>query len=65
MNAQHTPAPRWFKSSHSTAQGGDCVETAAMAAAMAVRDSKDIARGTFVVPASSWSSLTSTLKATG
>ncbi|WP_030174330.1 DUF397 domain-containing protein [Spirillospora albida] len=32
---------RWRKSSHSTGQGGDCVEVAGIASTVAVRDSKD------------------------
>ena len=31
----------WFKSSHSGAEGGQCVEVAASAGAVHVRDSKD------------------------
>ncbi|WP_329314289.1 DUF397 domain-containing protein [Streptomyces sp. NBC_01262] len=33
--------PRWFKSSYSAGQGTECVETAFVAAGVAVRDSKD------------------------
>ena len=32
---------RWRKSSHSGPQGGECVEVAAVAPVVAVRDSKD------------------------
>ncbi|MFB4305857.1 DUF397 domain-containing protein [Actinomadura sp. GTD37] len=32
---------RWRKSSHSDQHGGECVEVAALALAVAVRDSKD------------------------
>lgn len=32
--------PYWFKSSHSGSGGGDCVEVAAVAGAVYVRDSK-------------------------
>ncbi|GLW67467.1 hypothetical protein Arub01_57100 [Actinomadura rubrobrunea] len=35
----------WRKSSHSTAQGGDCVEVASFPKAIAVRDSKAPERG--------------------
>ncbi|WP_404816418.1 DUF397 domain-containing protein [Streptomyces thermolineatus] len=31
----------WFKSSYSSGEGGDCVEVAASAGAVHVRDSKD------------------------
>ena len=33
----------WFKSSYSGAEGGDCIEVAASAGAVHVRDSKDVA----------------------
>ncbi|MFF2963139.1 DUF397 domain-containing protein [Streptomyces sp. NPDC057963] len=36
---------RWFKSSYSGSDGGDCVEVAADAGAMYVRDSKVAADG--------------------
>ncbi|MFC4053971.1 DUF397 domain-containing protein [Actinomadura syzygii] len=32
---------RWRKSSHSSGQGGDCVEVADLTSAVVVRDSKD------------------------
>ncbi|MGI5468738.1 DUF397 domain-containing protein [Streptomyces sp. CA-132043] len=32
---------RWRKSSYSTNEGGECVEVAALPAAVAIRDSKD------------------------
>ncbi|WTW99859.1 DUF397 domain-containing protein [Streptomycetaceae bacterium NBC_01309] len=62
----NTPAAGdWFKSSYSNNQGGNCVEGARVGVrAMAVRDSKDAARGMLVVGAASWSSLASALKAT-
>lgn len=34
-------ALQWFKSSYSGSQGGDCVEVAAQASAVHVRDSKN------------------------
>ncbi|MFF2353098.1 DUF397 domain-containing protein [Kitasatospora sp. NPDC058115] len=33
--------PAWFKSSHSSNEGGDCVEVAETADSVLVRDSKD------------------------
>ena len=33
--------PVWRKSSHSTTQGGECVEVARLGAAVGVRDSKN------------------------
>jgi hypothetical protein len=59
-----TPQPGdWFKSSHSDNSGGECVEGARIGtSAMAVRDSKDAARGNLTIAATSWSALTTTLK---
>ncbi|MEU6036234.1 DUF397 domain-containing protein [Actinomadura sp. NPDC047616] len=38
----HDPSvPRWRKSSHSDHHGGECVEVATLAPAIAVRDSKN------------------------
>ncbi|MDX6745086.1 DUF397 domain-containing protein [Actinocorallia sp. A-T 12471] len=34
-------ALHWRKSSHSTSQGGNCVEVAPMVSAIAIRDSKN------------------------
>ncbi|MGI8330535.1 DUF397 domain-containing protein [Actinomadura scrupuli] len=34
------PAPVWRKSTHSGDQGGECVEVAALPAAIGIRDSK-------------------------
>ncbi|MFD7767319.1 DUF397 domain-containing protein [Streptomyces sp. NPDC059787] len=45
---QHVEQPgdlAWFKSSHSGTNGGDCVEVAADAGAVYVRDSKTAADG--------------------
>lgn len=45
---QHVEQPGdlvWFKSSHSGTNGGDCVEVAAAAGAVYVRDSKAAADG--------------------
>ncbi|MFA1551704.1 DUF397 domain-containing protein [Actinomadura chokoriensis] len=41
MSITDRSAARWRKSSHSTGQGGDCVEVAPLTTAIAVRDSKD------------------------
>ncbi|WP_436738020.1 DUF397 domain-containing protein [Streptomyces sp. BBFR102] len=46
---------RWFTSSYSNGQGGQCVEGAFLGGGrMAVRDTKDRRRGTFVFPATAW-----------
>ncbi|WP_131743047.1 DUF397 domain-containing protein [Actinomadura roseirufa] len=41
MNMPDLSAASWRKSSHSTDIGGDCVEVAALAPTVAMRDSKD------------------------
>lgn len=50
----HVDGLHWFKSSHSGSGGGDCVEVAAGADAVYVRDSKDIERTSLCFPARSW-----------
>lgn len=53
----------WFKSSYSNDQGGNCVEGARLAGrVMAVRDSKDPERGTFVFPAAAWTAFLDDVK---
>ncbi|WP_037916721.1 DUF397 domain-containing protein [Actinacidiphila yeochonensis] len=48
-------APRWRKSSYSSANGGDCVEVAdTVAGVVPVRDSKDPEGPALVFPAGSW-----------
>lgn len=44
----------WFKSSHSGAEGGDCVEVAPGAAAVHVRDSKVVHGPVLTVSAQAW-----------
>ncbi|MFD7474824.1 DUF397 domain-containing protein [Streptomyces sp. NPDC059837] len=44
----------WFKSSHSTGDGGQCVEVAARPHVVHVRDSKDIALPGLEVDAAAW-----------
>ncbi|MFE1995249.1 DUF397 domain-containing protein [Streptomyces parvulus] len=41
MNAEQPIQLRWFKSSYSGGEGGECVEVAADRAAIQVRDSKE------------------------
>ncbi|MFB7179744.1 DUF397 domain-containing protein [Streptomyces sp. NPDC056257] len=45
---------RWFKSSYSGSQGDDCVEVAACADAVHVRDSKVTAGPELAVTPASW-----------
>ncbi|MEU2898994.1 DUF397 domain-containing protein [Streptomyces sp. NPDC001273] len=41
MNTEQPAQLNWFKSSHSGDEGGECVEVAADATAIHVRDSKE------------------------
>ncbi|MFE1786042.1 DUF397 domain-containing protein [Streptomyces sp. NPDC059506] len=45
----------WFKSSYSSGEGGDCVEVAASAGAVHVRDSKDRSGPVLSFAADEWS----------
>ncbi|MET8553960.1 DUF397 domain-containing protein [Streptomyces sp. NPDC004959] len=54
---------RWFRSSYSNDQAGNCVEGARLeGAAMAVRDSKDPNAGAFVFRADAWGAFLNTVK---
>lgn len=44
----------WFKSSHSGAEGGECVEVADGQRAVHVRDSKDTARPGLTISPDAW-----------
>ncbi|MFI2227800.1 DUF397 domain-containing protein [Streptomyces fradiae] len=46
----------WFKSSHSSGEGGQCVEVAARAGSVHVRDSKDTTRPPLSFGDDQWSS---------
>ncbi|MFD3332313.1 DUF397 domain-containing protein [Streptomyces sp. NPDC058700] len=52
MNSTESLA--WFKSSYSGGDGGQCVEIAAGAGAVHVRDSKDVARPGLRVSQDAW-----------
>ncbi|WP_405854162.1 DUF397 domain-containing protein [Streptomyces sp. NBC_00090] len=52
MNSNESLA--WFKSSYSGAEGGQCIEVAAGAGAVHVRDSKDVARPALRVSRDAW-----------
>ncbi len=52
MNSTESLA--WFKSSYSGGEGGQCVEVAAGAGAVHVRDSKDVARPALRVSHDAW-----------
>lgn len=63
MNNNHVSAARWFKSSHSGSQGGNCVETAGLSRRrIGIRDSKDPARGHLAVSPIAWNALTQAVK---
>ncbi|MGW5673012.1 DUF397 domain-containing protein [Micromonospora sp. NPDC003776] len=56
-NSPRRPATGWRKSSHSGDEGA-CVEMAPLAAAVAVRDSKDPAGPLLVFPPAAWAAFT-------
>ncbi|MFF8566298.1 DUF397 domain-containing protein [Streptomyces albidoflavus] len=57
---------RWFTSSYSNNQGGQCVEGALLdGGQMAIRDTKDRARGAFVFPAPAWRAFLGAVKEGG
>ncbi|MFH9726790.1 DUF397 domain-containing protein [Streptomyces sp. NPDC017254] len=50
----NTDSLAWFKSSYSGTEGGQCIEVAAGAGAVHVRDSKDVARPALRVSRDAW-----------
>ncbi|SCE34447.1 protein of unknown function [Streptomyces sp. PpalLS-921] len=50
-----TGAPHWFKSSHSGAEGGDCLEVAAQSEVVLVRDSKHVTGPVLSLTPGGWS----------
>ncbi|MFD4989002.1 DUF397 domain-containing protein [Streptomyces sp. NPDC058374] len=57
---------RWFTSSYSNGQGGECVEGAVLdCGQMAIRDTKDRQRGAFVFPAPAWHAFLGAVKEGG
>ncbi|MFI6729750.1 DUF397 domain-containing protein [Streptomyces sp. R-74717] len=59
MNVEETTdspaALRWFKSSYSGAEGGDCLEVATRPGVVHVRDSKDLTGPVLSLTARGWS----------
>jgi hypothetical protein len=55
-------AIEWRKSSRSTGQGGNCVEVATLAPAIAVRDSKDPDGPRLTLVPTAWQALTGHIK---
>lgn len=56
-------SPAWRKSNRSTNQGGECVEVAALADAIGIRDSKNPAGGHLVVRPTAFAALIQQIKA--
>ncbi|MEU8137157.1 DUF397 domain-containing protein [Streptodolium elevatio] len=54
--------PRWFKSTYTGPEGGNCVETAGLSDSVGVRDSKERARGYLAISPAAWSALTESIK---
>jgi Domain of unknown function (DUF397) len=52
----------WRKSTYSTGDGGNCVETASHAGTVMVRDTANRAGGTLVIAAPAWKRFTATLR---
>jgi hypothetical protein len=52
----------WRKSSHSSTNGGQCVETGCAPGAVLVRDTTDRGGVTLSVPPGAWSEFTTTVK---
>lgn len=55
--------PEWRKSSHSSDQGGECVEVAHLGNAHAVRDSKDPTGPALRFTAAAWVAFTAGIRA--
>jgi hypothetical protein len=55
-------ADSWRKSSHSGANGGECVEVATTAGTVLVRDTRDRNGNVLSVPASAWRAFVSALR---
>jgi hypothetical protein len=61
MNTEQPARLDWFKSSHSSGEGGACVEIAADAAAIHVRDSKERGGPRLAFTRSAWSGFVASL----
>ncbi|MFC7386564.1 DUF397 domain-containing protein [Sphaerisporangium rhizosphaerae] len=55
-------ALKWCRSSYSSANGGECVEIAAISGVVAIRDSKDIAQGHLTVTAGAFRAFLARIK---
>ncbi|MFC5666393.1 DUF397 domain-containing protein [Kitasatospora misakiensis] len=54
---------RWFKSSYSSEQGGECLEALRLSSGIAIRDSKDKSGPSLQFSADAWQSLLAEIKA--
>ncbi|MFD0855201.1 DUF397 domain-containing protein [Actinomadura adrarensis] len=63
--SEHSSHPEWRTSSHSTGQGTECVQVAALSAnwAIATRDSKDPDGGVLKFSAHEWTAFLAGVKA--
>ncbi|MEV5728714.1 DUF397 domain-containing protein [Streptomyces pharetrae] len=61
MNNQQPDKLHWFKSSYSGGDGGECVEVAADATAVHVRDSKERGGPRLAFTRSAWSGFVASL----
>lgn len=52
----------WRKSTHSSGNGGECVETASTAGRVLVRDTTDRDGGTLAFTADAWAAFTASLR---
>ena len=65
MDHDHLDATAWRRSSYSGSNGGNCIEVAATARAVAVRDSKDPEGTRLAFTAATWTAFTGELKSNG
>ncbi|MEU3652441.1 DUF397 domain-containing protein [Streptomyces sp. NPDC032161] len=54
IRVQRPADDSWFKSSHSSNEGGECVEVSVAEQAVLVRDSKDTARSHLTLTPTAW-----------
>lgn len=60
---EHQVTPGWRKSSHSSGNGGECVETGSAPGAVLIRDTKDRGNGPVLrVTPSDWKRFTASVK---
>ncbi|MFE9604462.1 DUF397 domain-containing protein [Streptomyces hokutonensis] len=59
VSTELAPEGAWFKSSHSTGEGGNCVEIANLNTEVGIRDSKNTAGPALAVRIGAWSAFVS------